>query len=577
MSTYVSFLPSNSLILPSQIGNAGKYLTTDGTTLSWGTPVSQTITLGVLDKSPSEDAVAQALALKVTGAASATDGTIALFDGVTGKMIRQGLGWTIDSGALCSQVDGTYNIGKATDNRPGYVYVKTTINLDSLTASAFVGSNASKNLVSLSSATATSYLNTFTSLLQGVVPASGGGTTNFLRADGTWAAVSAGMTNPMTTAGDIIVGGASGTPNRLALGAVDKVLVSDGTTVTYQYAGLGGGNLGTNNIFLGRGYNNTGFTPGTDNVVIGLGTGPGNSLGGCVIIGNRAGAANGINNAVAIGIEAAGNNPTALNAVAVGYQALYKNADHSDSVGVGFQAGYNTTGALAVRNAYLGFRTGFNGGLYNSAVGYGACGTSQSYCQAVGYESLGASTGDANTAIGFSALKSVNGNYNIGVGNRAGLSASGSYGLFIGNYAGSQSVASNEFYLSNLTAQLANNALEKTNSLMYGTFNSATSSQTLALNAQVTATYGISVSTAGYGLSIKSGANAKIGKATITSPNSSVTVNTTAVTANSVIFLTGQNGTDAFSVNNIVAGTSFDIVHSGSVTATVAWMIVEAV
>jgi len=35
---------------------------------------------------------------------------------------------------------------------------------------------------------ATALLNTFTSLLQGLVPASGGGTTNFLRADGTWAA-----------------------------------------------------------------------------------------------------------------------------------------------------------------------------------------------------------------------------------------------------------------------------------------------------------------------------------------------------------------------------------------------------
>ena len=34
----------------------------------------------------------------------------------------------------------------------------------------------------------TTLLDAFTSSLQGVVPASGGGTTNFLRADGTWAA-----------------------------------------------------------------------------------------------------------------------------------------------------------------------------------------------------------------------------------------------------------------------------------------------------------------------------------------------------------------------------------------------------
>jgi hypothetical protein len=39
---------------------------------------------------------------------------------------------------------------------------------------------------------ATAFLNVFTTSLQGLVPASGGGTTNFLRADGTWAAPSGG-------------------------------------------------------------------------------------------------------------------------------------------------------------------------------------------------------------------------------------------------------------------------------------------------------------------------------------------------------------------------------------------------
>jgi hypothetical protein len=39
---------------------------------------------------------------------------------------------------------------------------------------------------------ATSLLNVFTSLLSGLAPASGGGTTNFLRADGTWAAPAGG-------------------------------------------------------------------------------------------------------------------------------------------------------------------------------------------------------------------------------------------------------------------------------------------------------------------------------------------------------------------------------------------------
>lgn len=44
----------------------------------------------------------------------------------------------------------------------------------------------------ISSASLTEWLEVFTDTVQGVVPASGGGTTNFLRADGTWAAAGGG-------------------------------------------------------------------------------------------------------------------------------------------------------------------------------------------------------------------------------------------------------------------------------------------------------------------------------------------------------------------------------------------------
>ncbi len=45
---------------------------------------------------------------------------------------------------------------------------------------------------------ATTLLDTFTSSLKGLAPASGGGTTNFLRADGTWAAPAGGVLNNLT-------------------------------------------------------------------------------------------------------------------------------------------------------------------------------------------------------------------------------------------------------------------------------------------------------------------------------------------------------------------------------------------
>lgn len=61
--------------------------------------------------------------------------------------------------------------------------------------------------------------------------------------------VSGGMSNPMTTQGDIIVGGASGTPTRLAKGTAGQVLAmnSGATGLEWTNAGGGGGiNAGFN-------------------------------------------------------------------------------------------------------------------------------------------------------------------------------------------------------------------------------------------------------------------------------------------------------------------------------------------
>jgi hypothetical protein len=64
--------------------------------------------------------------------------------------------------------------------------------LDNMPANRFKGriTGGSGNPEDLTGTEATSLLNTFTSSLKGLAPSSGGGTTNFLRADGTWAAPS---------------------------------------------------------------------------------------------------------------------------------------------------------------------------------------------------------------------------------------------------------------------------------------------------------------------------------------------------------------------------------------------------
>lgn len=87
----------------------------------------------------------------------------------------------------------------------------------------------------------------------------------------------------------------------------------------------------------------------------------------------------------------------------------------------------------------------------------------------------------------------------------------------------------------------------------------------------------LSVETVGKGLRIKTGSNATAGKETGLSSVTSITVNTTAVTANSLIFITPMNTSDkhAFSVTSITAGTSFAVGFSGSYTGDMAWLIVE--
>lgn len=139
-------------------------------------PVKQTVNSGDTNYSPSADAVYSFVSTSTGSLASKTLNNLS-----SPTAINQ---------SLLFGSDGLGDIGASGASRPNNLYVKTAINLDSLTASAFVGSDSSKNLVSLTAAVATSYLDTFTSSLKGLVPASGGGTTNFLRADGTWAASS---------------------------------------------------------------------------------------------------------------------------------------------------------------------------------------------------------------------------------------------------------------------------------------------------------------------------------------------------------------------------------------------------
>lgn len=99
----------------------------------------------------------------------------------------------IASGATANDTDANL---KARANHTGTQAVATI--LAAATARLFGRISASGGAgEELTGAQATTLLDVFTSLLKGLVPASGGGTTNFLRADGSWAAPAGGSSSPL--------------------------------------------------------------------------------------------------------------------------------------------------------------------------------------------------------------------------------------------------------------------------------------------------------------------------------------------------------------------------------------------
>lgn len=107
-------------------------------------------------------------------------------------------------------------------------------------------SGSTGNVEDLTATQATAILNTMvgdsgSGGTKGLVgaPASGDAAAGkFWKADGTWATPTAGFSNPMTTGGDIIYGGASGVATRLANGSSGQVLTSAGGTSAPTWASI---------------------------------------------------------------------------------------------------------------------------------------------------------------------------------------------------------------------------------------------------------------------------------------------------------------------------------------------------
>jgi len=109
------------------------------------------------------------------------------------------------------------------------------------------------------------YVDPCTATAPGAVPTPPNDASQFLDGTGVFSTPSASLSNPMTTPGDLIVGGTSGTPTRLGIGSAGQVpTVVTGAIAWQTPAGGGGGASPLTNVVLipaFTGANNYG-TPG---------------------------------------------------------------------------------------------------------------------------------------------------------------------------------------------------------------------------------------------------------------------------------------------------------------------------
>lgn len=143
---------------------------------------------------------------------AATAGFVPPSGGGSATFLRADGTWAGAGGSGATVADSDY--GDVTVSGSGTVWTidtaaVTNAKLAAMATHTLKGNNTggSSAPLDLTAAQVTAILNVFSSVLQGLVPASGGGTANFLRADGTWAAPTAGPSPFFDTVIDV-----TGTP-----------------------------------------------------------------------------------------------------------------------------------------------------------------------------------------------------------------------------------------------------------------------------------------------------------------------------------------------------------------------------
>jgi hypothetical protein len=396
---------SYTLTFPADDGTSGQALITDGSgVLSWSTAASG----------------------DVYGPASSTANGIALFDGTTGKIIK-------DSAATNGLIYGL-TVGRGA----GGVATNTAVGASALAANTTGSTNTAVGASALTTIT-TGTRNTAVGYIA-LINSSGATTGN----TGVGYAAAANVNGNYNTAvGDSALDSTLGGSFNTAIGADSlqaNTTADNNTAVGYQ--SLYSNTTGTGHAAVGYGALK-GVTTGNNNTAVGKDSAQALTTGSSVVAVGRAAlytnTTGGLN--TAIGETALYSNTTASYNTAIGYQAGYSNTTGTGIVALGRAAMFaNTTGASnnAVGNVALYANTTGN---YNAAFGESSLSTNTTASgnSAFGHESLTANTtGASNVAVGLQALRSnTTASNNTAVGYQAGYSnTTGTGSVSLGYQAG---------------------------------------------------------------------------------------------------------------------------------------------
>lgn len=209
----------NSLTQNVNGAAAGTVTTALGSGLAGGGIVADGISLTIAANGVSNAMIRQSAAYSVIGRAFGSAGNVADITATADDRILARIGGVLafwDLAVVPATVaDGDY--GDITVSGTGAVWtidanVVTNAKLAQVPTATFKGRTtaATGNAEDLTVTQATALLNAFSSTLKGLAPASGGGTANYLRADGTWATPPGATSGTVTTVSVVTANGVSG-------------------------------------------------------------------------------------------------------------------------------------------------------------------------------------------------------------------------------------------------------------------------------------------------------------------------------------------------------------------------------